>query len=162
MRPSKIQFAVLLLFTLFLFHSCKNSESDISSFITLDITNGLVKKKKHYLSEITKDYQLIKLETNPHCLINKIYKIYFAKDKIIVLDGSPFFGTRGPEKQSLLIFDNKGRFLNKIGKKGKGPGEYHSIINLCIDERNEIIYVLSGDQSIIQYRFSGEFLTKTK
>jgi len=68
----------------------------------------------------------------------------------------------GSPKQSLLLFDDKGKFLNKIGRKGKGPNEYYSLNSLWVDKDNEIIYIMSGDRNIVEYNLDGDLIKKTK
>ena len=49
-------------------------------------------------------------------------------DRIVVRDG-----------QRLLVFDQNGRFLNKIGKRGRAPGEYGAIDHFYISKKQEIV-----------------------
>ncbi|MCD6346828.1 MAG: 6-bladed beta-propeller [Bacteroidales bacterium] len=52
-----------------------------------------------------------------------------------------------------------GKFVRKIGRHGKGPGEYISIQDIWVDELAEEVYireVLSG--SMVGFGFNGEIL----
>lgn len=161
MKNSRYIFYGLVVFIATFFSSCNNDMSDKKSFITLDLSEGLKNVEGHKLSEITQDYKMIKLETNSECLIERITRVLFAAGKIIVMEGSPYFidGRRTPPK--ILVFDNNGKFLNRIGGIGKGPGEYTSVGDICIDEKNELIYLLGDGQSMIKYDLKGNFIEES-
>jgi len=105
------------------------------------------------LSEVVKSIRLIPLETKPECFIESVSRVFFGKKYII-------FTTRG-SKCDLMVFDTQGNFIRKIGRQGKGPGEYNHIREFSVLEDEEEIYVnngLSGD--IIAYSFDGSFIKK--
>ena len=48
-------------------------------------------------------------------------------------------------------------FIRKIGTNGKGPNEYNGIRELVIDEKRELVYILSnGDMGLVCYNFDGK------
>ena len=56
------------------------------------------------------------------------------------------------------VFDRKGKFRNRIGARGRGPGEYHtSGSDFTIDRNNGLIYILDR-KNIIVYNFRGLFI----
>ncbi len=57
----------------------------------------------------------------------------------------------------ILVFDEKGKFIRRIGRKGKGPGELFEVNS--IDVKNGKIYVL-GDLYISIFTDSGEFVKR--
>jgi hypothetical protein len=59
----------------------------------------------------------------------------------------------------IMVFDRQGKFCNKIGSRGRGPGEYRSGLLFTIDRDNELIYILE-QKKIIVYTFQG--LVKTE
>jgi hypothetical protein len=63
------------------------------------------------------------------------------------------------ETGSFKLFSRSGKFLCSVGSVGQGPGEYLSINDVIIDEKNELIYLapLFGDK-IFLYNTSGRFL----
>lgn len=97
--------------------------------------------------------QIVLLEKNEKCLIGEINKVISAKGKLFVLDESV--------AESLYIFDQSGRFIRKIGDKGKGFGEYLYIESF--DVVNDYIYLLSGlDQKLIVYDFDGNVIKEIR
>jgi len=69
-----------------------------------------------------------------------------------------YIGVYTMEKEYKL-FDKKGRFLNTIGRKGQGPGEYTFLYDSNIDEENNRIYLMPWNQKkIFIYDLKGNFL----
>lgn len=62
--------------------------------------------------------------------------------------------------QVLLRFDKEGKFLNKYGSHGQGPGEYQGIVDFDFDSTGNI-YLLTV-YKIIKYKKTGEFLEENK
>ena len=86
-------------------------------------------------------------------LIGNIKKILFVNDTIVILD---------IVRESVLFFDEKGNFLSKISRKGRGPGEYHSISNISITAPDTLNVLDLLMRSVKQYSFSGDFLREKK
>lgn len=62
-----------------------------------------------------------------------------------------------------LIFDSTGKFLNKIGKYGSGPGEFERVSAVCYDDSNQIWCV--ADNSLLRisiFKNTGEHLRDFK
>ena len=75
------------------------------------------------LSDIADEVQYIPLETNSECILSKGYTIVPTKDYFFIADG----------EKPLFVFDREGKFVRKIGKVGKGPGEFHNGNQFHID-----------------------------
>jgi hypothetical protein len=61
----------------------------------------------------------------------------------------------------LLMFRQNGMFVRKIGKRGRGPGEYGSIFDF--DVIRDTIYISSrGRRSLLRYKFDGTFCDEIK
>ncbi len=101
-------------------------------------------------SEHFSNVKLVFLETTDECIVGNIDQLRTHDDLYYVLDRS---------FKSLLVFNEKGKFLRKIGKVGRGPGEYTSPRSFRIDEKNKKIYVLDYiSRKLIIYDFDGKFL----
>lgn len=95
----------------------------------INIRSSLNNPGKLYLSNIANEIQYIPLETHPSCLLSKIRDIKLSNGNIFILD-----------EKALYKFDNKGNFIQQIGRKGNGPGEYGMVFFFSIiKETNEII-----------------------
>ena len=125
----------LLIICALLIISCnikKDKNSEISSthtnknFIEINI-DRLDTEKKISFSSVFKSYKLIPLETSENCLIGRIDELKVFDDTLYVLDRNI--------AKALFVFDNKGRFIRKIGRLGKGPGEYIIPRSFTIDNK---------------------------
>jgi hypothetical protein len=102
------------------------------------------------LSDISKEFkwdtlcqitEVIQLETIFNSIIGSFYKGVTDKDQFLILDKS----------ENLSSFNLEGKFLRKIGNKGRGPGEYREINDFMVN--NNIIYCLDYEK-IHLYDFS--------
>lgn len=58
-------------------------------------------------------------------------------EKLILHKGQLYvFDQRKP---AVYVFDESGNFLREIAQKGEGPGEYQTITDILIDEKDERI-----------------------
>jgi hypothetical protein len=90
-------------------------------------------------TNIIDKYKYIRLESNNESLIGEITKIRTYNDKIIILDKR--------FAKAVFIFDTTGKFIDKINKQGKGPGEFVSIFDFDIDETGALyIFDLSKNE----------------
>ncbi len=101
------------------------------------------------ISDIYDSIYMVPLETNKNCLIEHIEKLFIVKKNIIILDN-------GRTNSQILHFDHSGKFQNKIGSEGKGPGEYYFIND--IDIYNNNIYILDANRKIICYSINNHFI----
>ena len=78
----KIQMIIFVF--IFLLFSCKKEEDNYICTNTINIP----KEEDQFVDFDTyfKLYQVVKLETNPNCLINNIDKIYIHRRRIYILD----------------------------------------------------------------------------
>ncbi len=105
------------------------------------------------VSMIYDSIKFLPLETNENCLIEKIDKICFTKNSLIILDN-------GRSQSQVLCFDKLGRFKFKIGNEGKGPGEYYSIANIAVNGNK--VYILDVNGKILCYDLTNNKLLNEK
>jgi hypothetical protein len=126
--------------------SCRQQDADNTvETITVDINAA------DDPGEIFDSYEYVMLETTDDNLIGDIEKIEITSDRIYILD------QWGAKAKACYIFDRKGKYIGKIDKVGRGPGEYFSIgdIQVC----DGLIYLLARENnSIMVYTETGEFV----
>ena len=74
------------------------------------------------LDNISTRMEIIPLETNDSSLISSVSKIVHRNNRYYILD---------KEMDRIVAFDDQGKFLNLINKKGNGPGEYTGLSDFC-------------------------------
>lgn len=87
-----------------------------------------------HLEQLTKSLKLIQLETNENSLLTGVLDIKLFHEEIYVSDAS----------RRILIFDQEGKFLKVLGKRGEGPGEYKFFPYMTIDLESNLFYVASA------------------
>ncbi|MCF6358143.1 MAG: 6-bladed beta-propeller [Draconibacterium sp.] len=136
---------IVLLISLWLF-SCSKTKTD-NILINIEQKEN-VSIKEHFLS-----IDLIPLETSDSVLIGRLTKIVQNNKKYYVLD---------KKQRAVFIFDLNGKFLNKIDKKGNGPGEYTEISDFEINQYSGNIELLSPWGIIYVYDKRGKFIRNYK
>ena len=140
---------VLLLFVLtcFVFPQCNRNKNSYSTAVLKinDLTVNDIKKD----SSIIEDVQYLKLEVNESCMIGKVDKILYRNDKYYIFDKDI--------TKSIFVFRNDGKFLFKISKWGKGPGEYILPLDFDVDRSGNIYVYDNVRKNILRYGPDGDF-----
>lgn len=97
-----------------------------------------------------KDLQSVPMETTDESL--------FSSFATFGMDGDFFIFPRN-EQSSILRFRKDGKYLNKIGAVGNGPGEYAELTDICVDPITKTISLL-GASEIYKYNYDGSFIDK--
>jgi hypothetical protein len=131
------------LLLVFLLVSCKQHERSLYEFDPAKLSENEI-----LLSVIADDIQYTPLENCfPLSNINSAYDPVIVKNAFFIYD----------DKIGILKFDRDGRFLQKIGSKGRGPGEYVYGNTFTVDERTGSIYVHDINNVVRIYDKSGNF-----
>lgn len=92
----------------------------------------------------------IALEETSNSLVAFINKILIAPDSSFVIL------SRG----DVFIFNHEGRFVNTIGKRGRGLGEYLNADDICLSDDHKTLMILDM-AGVLVYSFpKGDFLNK--
>ena len=98
--------------------------------------------------------ELIPLETTEDNLIGEITRVIFNNGKYYIRS------TNSMQNPKLFVFNENGKYLQKISKQGVGSGEYLDFEDFTIDSNNHI--VLADYQQLIHFDPEGKFLYTTK
>lgn len=119
---------------------------------------------KHYLDEMSDSCRYLLLDDS------SIDAIVGAINKVMTDDGllfiSHFPGSTGwvselGIQQNISVFDDNGKFVCKIGMKGRARNEYQIITTWCIDKQNkEVLIYDSYGQRIIRYTYDGTYISQ--
>jgi len=100
--------------------------------------------KKYDFFDIVKDIEFVPLEMTDESIVGSVSKIKFYNTFMLVLDG---------QTKSIFIFDDKGKYIRKISRVGKGPGEYNDIDDFCVHPTTGMITIVTSFGKIITYSF---------
>ncbi len=135
--------------------------TDNCRMLTIDLSSeGMNIKSSLTNAEMMENHMdsctLIQLETRPECLIGEIYKIFFYKNRLYILDRSV--------SKSVFVFDLNGKWISTIARVGHGPGEYINITDMFIDPLRETLNLVAfANRKIMSFSLDGkELLSETK
>ena len=114
--------------------------------IKVDLNKPQTASLFDYFSHI----ELIPLETNDKVLIGWIEEITYNKGRYYVFDR---------QQHRIYVFDDSGKFMFQINKRGQGPGEYITIRSIYLNPFTGNID-LADFGYICSYNLSGNFVKK--
>lgn len=127
--------------------SCTNV-SERSEIPTLDLESGGENRVKLNLSQYADSVWYIALESGSVNL--KVLQLLDKRGNLIVVS----------DKYEVSLFTDQGKFLSKIGIRGRGPGEYRYVTNLKLSLNGT---VLAQDMyDLLEYDLEGSFLSSSK
>lgn len=136
----------VLLFLCFMMLSCSRTGEPVGD---VDIINVDIDEISPVDEFVCGESKYICLDSSENCLIEKVDKVMISQDTLFVMDRS---------RRTVFVFSaNDGRFINKISKTGRGPGEYIDLSD-C-DIWHGLIYILSyPDKKLNVYSPNGEHI----
>ncbi|MGL5682107.1 MAG: 6-bladed beta-propeller [Marinifilaceae bacterium] len=131
--------------------ACNESHKQGNGLIVYDLENP---SPPIEFADLVKSMDFIALETKPECILSEISELKFH-------DTLLFIKTSINYNAYLLLFNTKGRFLNKIGEYGKSGEEYQSISCWCVDTlRNEVVIIDGYTKQLKRYGYDGKFIER--
>jgi hypothetical protein len=122
--------------------SCNRKESNYNNEIEVIKINPLEAKEEINLSEFVDSVKYIKLQTDSNCILGRIALLIIKQKYIYVCDVGQMI---------IFMFDKNGKYVSKLDKRGKGPGEYWQIAGVFIDDDEKFIEVLNINGSLLKY-----------
>jgi hypothetical protein len=126
--------------------------TETNAFFTIPFAEIIKTQSKILLSSFAKDVEIIQFENIPEAMLGNVENIEFTKEFIFV----KFW------QHPVIQFSRDGKFIRNIGEKGQGPGEYGTCMKMSIDEKNERIYIHTGELSMMVFNFDGEYVRTIK
>lgn len=142
-----LAFAILLAF----FYSCTNEKPIDQDVFVLDLTQDLTIESDMKLSDIAKDIKYTKLESNADCFIQQVRKYSITDKYLLAYDRT---------QDLIFLFSRDGKFLRKISRIGKGPGEYSRPNDVRISSCEKFI-LIHNQKQVNRYDFEGNLLGTT-
>lgn len=101
-------------------------------------------------SDIFEDFKYIPLESSEKSLMGQYQDICIYENRIFVHD---------IETNMIYIFNIQGKFINKVGKRGNGPGEFFQPESMTIDPfRKQLLVYDTFIKNIFYFTLDGVFL----
>jgi hypothetical protein len=142
------KYFLISLITTLLF-SCNRQKplEQSGNYITISV-NPKEALKSVNMSDIFSDIEYIPLESLERHLIGKVDQLIAYKDRFYIFDS---------QTESVFCFQQDGKFLFEINRKGQGPGEYVDLDNISIDHDNSHLLLYCGFQ-ILVYNLDGNYI----
>ena len=130
------------------FFSCKEfhkessmqAKTEESKMLELDID---LDKNTLPFDSLMDFVSFVKLETTGDNLVGAISQILFVNNKIIVVDFDV--------SKTITVYDESGKFLNKIGKLGQGPEEYAYLEHVALTPDKSMVVVVDMGSGNLKY-----------
>ena len=115
--------------------------------INIDLYQAYLNYDNFPLSTVVESLEYIPIETNGKCLLGESMKrVFITTNEIFIFDYNAVFR-----------FSRSGKFINKIGRIGKGPGECLKPIDMVLDTLNQNVILLDHDK-LVKYDYKGNFI----
>ena len=94
--------------------------------------------------------EIIPLETSDNSLLGREPELLMNDHHFFVWD---------KQQYCIMRFDETGKYLNRIGSRGSGPGEYLVILDYYIDNASATVEILAPRGQVLQYNYDGQFIS---
>ncbi len=140
---------VLVLLIALLFFACQAEKK--SELLVIDVETGIENPGEILCSDFIGSFEYIPLETRDSCLIDGNPAVQILDNNLLVRTPNDCF-----------LFDAKtGKFKTRIGKRGRGPGEYRQTIDL-IDFDNSTVFFAGQNGDLLEYSLQNKFIKSIK
>ncbi len=151
----RITFITFITFIVLLIFSCKNnsgtgniSEDDSDKFFEIDLEKAFGNKKTIPLSQIASDVEYLVLESGEECMVRPVVRYYFTDSLIFIRN-----------LDHILKFSRNGKFIQRIGASGRGPGEIDLIRNLSLlPDKKTLVVQKNYQRELLFFSFKGELI----
>jgi hypothetical protein len=109
------------------------------------LEESLGDKREFKLSDIAESLEYVELKTPPGMPI-MVNNFAVSEDYIFA-----------ESRAEVFQFTMSGEFVRRVGRRGRGPGEYLSAMDIVVDENNKRVSIMSYP-AIGHYSFDGVFL----
>lgn len=141
---------ILLIFFLNLIYSCNQNSSEEESSNPIKIQSVAPVENLSI-----KSARMVSFSGNTFAPVGSVHKILAIRNRIILVDK-----TIG---NTVIIFDDSGKYLNHIYRIGEGPGEYKNLENLYYDEKENVLILIPMDyRKKYFFDLDGNFIREEK
>lgn len=92
----------------------------------------------------------VPLETTKEALIKHVEKMFITDSLIIIFDDM---------LSDIFLFDQEGKYINKCGRKGEGPGEHILFNDVSFDKSTNLVFAHEAIKRVMYiYNMSGDLI----
>ena len=145
---------ILLLLTISLLGCSSNKKQEPiskSGVPVINLSEDVSTVPSLLLSESAEKLEIVSLEMTDQSMLGEIRRIQVTDHNIWIDHGREFY---------IYRFSRSGKFLNKIGSIGQGPGEYTTYSTFLVDEDKKEVYIIANTNGVLAYDFEGNFKRK--
>ena len=145
---------ILLLLVITLLGCSSNKKQEMTSKLKIPVINlskNVSSVPSLLLSEVAEKLEIVPLEMTDESVLSDITEMQVTDHNIWIDHGREFY---------IYRFSRTGKFLNKIGSIGQGPGEYTTYSTFLVDEDKKEVYIIANTNGVLAYDFEGNFKRK--
>ena len=142
---------ILLLLVITLLGCSSNKKQEMTSKLKIPVINlskNVSSVPSLLLSEVAEKLEIVPLEMTDESVLSDITEMQVTDHNIWIDHGREFY---------IYRFSRTGKFLNRIGSIGQGPGEYVNYLTFLVDEDKKEVYIFSTNNGVLVYDFEGGF-----
>ena len=142
--------SILLLLIITLLGCSSNKQEPISrsGVPVINLSEDVSTVPSLLLSEAAEKLEIVPLEMTDESVLSDITEMQVTDHNIWIDHGREFY---------IYRFSRTGKFLNRIGSIGQGPGEYVNYLTFLVDEDKKEVYIFSTNNGVLVYDFEGGF-----
>ena len=145
----------LLLIGVFVLLGCSSNKKQEpiskSGIPVINLSEDVSTVSSLLLSEVAEKLEIVPLEMTDESVLSDITEMQVTDHNIWIDHGREFY---------IYRFSRTGKFLNKIGSIGQGPGEYTNYSTFLVDEDKKEVYIIANTNGVLAYDFEGNFKRK--
>jgi hypothetical protein len=134
-----------ILFTVSCGNANRGSAPEKSEVYAIALEDALENERRFRLSDMAESLEYVELKTPPGMPIMVTHMV--VSDEYIFVES----------KDEVYQFTMSGDFVRKVGRNGRGPGEYLTAIDISVDEAKRQVNIVGGLE-LYTYSFDGDFL----
>ena len=116
---------------------------------------------KHFVDALSDGYTYLTLDDSSiDAIVGEITEV-LVDDDLIFISHIPHAGGSYMTDQELSVFDKNGKYLRRIGQRGRAQNEYVYLTSWALDKVNKEVYMFDRSTSIIKkFSYQGEYISK--
>ena len=116
---------------------------------------------KHFVDALSDSYTYLVLDDSSFDAVLGQITDVVIDDDLIFISHIPHAGGSFLTDQELSVFDKEGKFIRRIGHRGRAKNEYVYLTSWALDKKNKEVYMFDRTTNVIKkYSYLGEYISK--